>query len=232
MVLACLLFQGTICAQTIPPTSTIGEDPSFYQVNIEGIELWAHPNVHSPKYFRSTEIYAKHFPFRPDEDLLEIGTAIGTTAILAAKRFNNRVVAVDINPDAVITAQKNVAFHGLEQKVAIRKGNVFSTIKATEAFDTIYWDLPCLYAPPSEVPHMHKLVLYDPGYQATKRFFKGARKHLKPGGRIIVSFSSAGDYSRLVTLSESQGYQLRKIHESSENYPARSAYYLYQLTKI
>src|SRR5687768_3552272 len=82
-----------------------------YHVAVLGREFIVYPNVFSPKYFRDTELFAKNLPIRQGEELLEVGSGSGVISIMAIYHGAKKVVAIDINPDAVKNTEANIKLH-------------------------------------------------------------------------------------------------------------------------
>lgn len=203
-----------------------------YQVKVLEQDFWAHHNVFSPEFFASTAIQNRNFPFKEGESFLDIGSGVGVTSVIAAKRFHNRVVALDINPDAVEMTQKNIAAHSLGDVAECRKSDLFSALKPGEKFDTIYWDLPYVESEENAKLDLLRRAVSDPGYVAIKRFFKEVANHVKENGRVIVGFGTLGNYELLEKIAQENGYALEQI--SSEKHPYRGgiSYSLLLLKRI
>jgi 16S rRNA G1207 methylase RsmC len=101
------------------------EEKQEYIENILGYDFVCHPDVFSPKYFASTQVFNSGFPFKQNEHFLEIGPGIGVTSVLAAKSYNNKVVCIDINPTAVRITDINANRHNVRNKVDARQGDLF-----------------------------------------------------------------------------------------------------------
>ncbi len=201
-----------------------------YQVIIRGYSYWADPQVFSPKYFKSTETQTYALPFRKGERFLEVGTGVGVTAIVAARDHGNQVVALDINPVAIELTRKNAKANGVT--VDVRTSNVFSALNSTETFDTIYWDLPYVYAPSErECSSMLLKAVCDPGYTAIDKFLQKVRKHLKPNGRIILGFGSNGDEVRFNRMLDKYGFRKVQINDQFFDIRGGMHYYLYQIVE-
>lgn len=201
-----------------------------YPVEVCGILFYAHPEVFSPKYFKSTEILNTHFPFVKNERFLEVGCGIGVTSVLAALRHTNRVVCVDINPFAVQLARKNAILHNVSYRMDIRESDVFSSLSEEERFDTLYWDLPFVHMP-SDYRCRSRLerAVCDPGYSNIERFLKNAPKHLAEKGRILIGFGSNGDMELLRALAEKYRYRVEEIFRKFIPDRGGLAYMLLQL---
>jgi ribosomal protein L3 glutamine methyltransferase len=126
-------------------------------------------------------------------DVLDLCTGSGCLAILAAHAFPDAVVdAVDISPDALEVAQRNVADYGLEKRINIIKSDLFSNLKGKQ-YDVIisnppYVDAPSMTSLPPEYRHEPQLALGSgaDGLDATREILKHAADHLNPNGLLVV----------------------------------------------
>src|SRR3989338_2689661 len=100
-----------------------------YRVTVSGKEFVVFPNVFSPKYFNDTELFAQNLPIRIGEELLEIGPGTGAISIFAIYKGAKKVLAVDINPDAVENTRANIQLHHMEDVVEVREGNIYEPLK-------------------------------------------------------------------------------------------------------
>lgn len=194
-----------------------------YVVSVLEKQYIVHPNVFSPKYFNDTEFFAENVPVQKNEEMLEIGPGTGIISITAIDKGAKRVLAIDINPDAVKNTQENIERHGLQDKMEVRQGNVYSALTPEEKFDTIFWNTPFGLVADEEIPDLEKSV-YDPGYKSTEKFIKEAKVHLKQNGRLLIGFSSTlGRLDLIKKFTEEAGFDLRLIYEveSEEVHPVK-----------
>src|SRR3989338_3764874 len=105
-----------------------------YRVTVSGKEFIVLPNVFSPKYFHDTELFAENFPVQSGEEMLEIGPGTGVISIVAIYKGAKKVLAIDINPDAVKNTQTNIDLHDMKEKIEVRHGNLFESLKPNEKF--------------------------------------------------------------------------------------------------
>lgn len=197
-----------------------------YYVNILGRKFIVHPKVFSPKYFNDTKIFAKELPITKGEEFLEIGPGTGVISVFVALKGASKVTAIDINPDAVKNAKENVKLHKLSRKIIVLKGDIFSPLKKGEKFDSIFWNTPFGYT--RKKVTMLERAVFDPEYNATKRFIKEAKNHLKTNGRLLIGFSSTlGHYGKLRNFLKEEGYAVKLIAEKSskEKYPVKFQIY-------
>jgi len=194
-----------------------------YRVQILGREFIVYPNVFSPKYFSDTELFAENIPVKDGEEMLEIGPGTGAISITAIYKGAKRVLAIDINPDAVKNTEANIKLHKLEGKVEVRQGNLFEPLKSDEKFDTIFWNTPFGLIEQEDIPDLEKSV-YDPHYKSTEQFIKQAGEHLKNGGRVLVGFSTTlGKLDLLQKFAGEANLTLNLLYEaeSKEVHPVK-----------
>lgn len=155
--------------------------------------------------------------------MLEIGPGTGAISITAAYKGAKKILAVDINPDAVRNTQANIDLHHMKDKVEVRRGNLYEPVQPDERFDTIFWNTPFGFVEANAVPDLEKAV-YDPNYKSTETFIKGAQQHLKEGGRVLIGFSTTlGKLDLLEKFAADAGLSLRLLYEtgSEETHPVK-----------
>ncbi len=120
-------------------------------------------------------------------EVLDMGTGSGVQAVSAASKDEvTRVVAVDINPQALEVARKRALEAQVLQKITFVQSDLFEGIEGY--FDWIIFNPPYL---PTEGE------LEDPtwaggerGAELIERFLAAACSHLKTGGKILLIYSS------------------------------------------
>jgi release factor glutamine methyltransferase len=137
---------------------------------------------------------------RTGELVLDMGTGSGVNAVLAAKN-GARVLAVDINPHALVAAANNAARNGVGELVEVRQSDVFASV--SESFDLIVFDPPFRWFAPRS---LFEAATTDEDYGAMTRFFRGARDHLLPDGRMLIFFGTSGDLGYLQRLIKEEHF--------------------------
>ncbi|GAB2999463.1 protoporphyrinogen oxidase [Amycolatopsis acidiphila] len=137
---------------------------------------------------------------REDDRVLDMGTGSGVNAILAASRSRD-VLAVDINPHALAAARDNAERNGVGDRVTVLHSDVFSAVKGR--FDLIVFDPPFRWFAPRD---LFEAAITDEDYRAMKAFFRDARAHLTPRGRLLVFFGTSGDLPFLKRLAAEAGF--------------------------
>lgn len=134
------------------------------------------------------------------ERVLDLCTGSGCLAILAALAFPNAdVEAVDISAAALEVAARNVADYGLQDRVTLRKSDLFSELGSSK-YDLIISNPPyvtsaAVAAFPPEYkaePELAHLGGAD-GMDLVRRILSGAAVHLNTEGVLVVEVGMARD---------------------------------------
>lgn len=136
--------------------------------------------------------------------VLDMGTGSGIGAIFAAQR-GARVVAVDINPEAVRCAQVNALLNRLEERIEIRQGDLFTPVTGQQ-FDLVLFNPPFYRGTPR-----HNLDYAWRGLDVFERFASGLGDVLCPGGKALVLLSSDGDGQDLLVALRSAGFTIKVL---------------------
>ncbi len=120
-------------------------------------------------------------------DILEMGIGSGVlTGALAEgaqRKKETRFMGIDINPEAVRDAKKNLEKY---PQVEIRQGNFFSPLRKGELFDVIFWNPPWYSA---ERPgKRNDIARMDKDHALLRQFLLEAPRYLKPGGKVYLIF--------------------------------------------
>ncbi len=133
------------------------------------------------------------------EDTESIGTALdlctgsGCLAILMAHAFPNATVdAIDLSPDALAVAQRNITDYGLGDRIQAIQSDLFGAVKG-KRYDLIISNPPYVTAAamdalPAEYRHEPALALAAgaDGLDVVRRILRQARQHLNPGGTLAI----------------------------------------------
>jgi len=176
-------------------------------VDVLGMRFEVSEDVFNPRYYITSEFMARHLDVNPDDDVLDMGTGSGIQAIVAA-RIARRVIAIDINPVAVMYATKNVRWNGVEDRVVVLNGDLFEPLTHNERFDIIIFTPPYMEGIPR---NNLELALYDPSKSLVKRFFSKAGDYLKADGYVQMLYSSIAEPERMVEVVRGLGWRYELI---------------------
>ncbi|VVE16014.1 50S ribosomal protein L3 N(5)-glutamine methyltransferase [Pandoraea anhela] len=131
-------------------------------------------------------------------DVLELCTGSGCLAILAAETFPAaQIDAVDISSDALDVARINVADYGLEDRVALHLGDLYTPLPKGKRYEVIITNPPyvnegSMQVLPAEYRHEPRLALAggDDGMDVVRRIIAGAREHLTDDGVLVVEIGN------------------------------------------
>lgn len=153
---------------------------------------------------------------------MEIGPGTGVISVFAIIKGAKHVTAIDINPVAVENTKENAKLNGVEDKITVLQGDIYSPLSEDNKFDTIFWNTPFGYVDENEDLTVLEKAVYDPGYKATHRFISQAKEHLKENGKLLIGFSTTlGKFDVLQKFLEEAGFTVRLISktESVETHP-------------
>lgn len=125
--------------------------------------------------------------------VLDLCTGSACLAILAAHAFPAATIdAVDLSPQALAVAHRNVADYDLGERIRLVEGNLFAGLK-NQRYDLIIANPPYVNAAsmatlPAEYRREPELALAsgEDGLDLTRAILAAAREHLRPDGLLIV----------------------------------------------
>jgi ribosomal protein L3 glutamine methyltransferase len=179
--------------------------PAAYLVNkiyMRGLPFYVDERVIVPRSFIG-ELLDSHFAgedgagttlMAPDNvaSVLDLCTGSACLAILAARHFSNAAIdAVDISKDALAVAARNVAEHGLDDRITLHRGDLFGPL-GDKRYDLIitnppYVDAEGMAALPPECRAEPRLAFDGgtDGLDVVRRILDEAGAHLMPDGGLL-----------------------------------------------
>lgn len=132
------------------------------------------------------------------EHVLDIGTGSGCIAIAAAHALPGaRVDATDVSPRALALARANVRRHRLGGRVRVRNADVYEGL-GIRRYDIVVSNPPYVsVAEMRRLPREHRaepaigLRAAGAGLAIVERIVAGAKRHLNPGGILVVEVGNA-----------------------------------------
>jgi len=188
--------------------------PAAYLVNkiyMRGLPFYVDERVIVPRSFIG-ELLDTHFAGADGADaalmdpfavgrVLDLCTGSGCLAILAALHFPNAGIdAVDISRDALAVAARNVADHGLEDRVTLHRGDLFRPL-GDARYDLIISNPPYVDAEgmadlPPECRAEPKLAFDGgpDGLDVVRRILDEARAHLAEDGGLLCEIGRGREH--------------------------------------
>jgi HemK-related putative methylase len=176
---------------------------------VAGRPILVLPQVFNPKLLRTGAFFVQQFGAHlilPSGSVLDMGTGSGVGAIVAAS-WARRVVAVDINPEAVRCARINALLNRVEARVDVREGDLFDPVQG-ERFDVILFNPPFFRGRPGG--YLDYAWRSD---DTVERFAAGLRDHLTPRGCALVILSTDGDHDTFLQSFRSHGFTVEVVAE-------------------
>ncbi|MEN6329197.1 MAG: HemK2/MTQ2 family protein methyltransferase [Methanobacteriaceae archaeon] len=170
-----------------------------------GLHFHTHPEVYEPA--EDSFLLAKNLKLSRRDEVLEIGTGTGIIAVCAARKVA-RVVATDINPQAIQCATKNLIANRAFN-VELREGNLFEPVQG-EKFDLILFNTPYLPTEDHEGLDDDLNAAWDGGVNGRKvidQFLDGLSEHVREGSRVQLVQSSLSDVERTLKRLGEMGFQ-------------------------
>jgi ribosomal protein L3 glutamine methyltransferase len=185
--------------------------PAAYLVNkiyMRGLPFYVDERVIVPRSFIG-ELLDTHFDGGDTSMIddpggitrvLDLCTGSGCIAILAAHAFPNaQIDAVDLSPDALEVARRNVHEHGLEDRITLYQGDLFAPLGDTR-YDLIITNPPYVDAQgmadlPEECRHEPAMAFDggDDGLDIVRKIIAEAAAHLLPGGGLLCEVGRGRD---------------------------------------
>lgn len=175
-----------------------------HQAFLGEFDFYVDERVIVPRSFIAELLRERMTPWIDDAEMvssvLDMCTGSGCLAILAAHAFPNALIdAIDLSPDALEVARRNVADYQLEEQIELIQSDLFNALQGRQ-YDLIisnppYVDAPSVAALPQEYLHEPKLALGSgtDGLDATRAILEHAAAHLTENGILIVEIGHNRD---------------------------------------
>jgi len=178
--------------------------------------------------FDDSKPLVEHMTVYPGESALDVCTGSGVIAVFLAYKGAGRVVALDIMPNAVRAARENAEAHGFGGTIDVRLSDMFDALDDGEQFDIITGNLPFRNL---EARDAVESTMWDERMRAHMKFFAGADRRLKSGGRIYLGQANFGAVKEMKTLAGYAGFDVQTVAAVSQPYPSQAIFYAFQLTR-
>ncbi len=174
--------------------------PAAYITNeawLHGYRFFVDNRVIVPRSFIAELIPHQFAPWvEPDSvaDILELCTGSGCLSIMLADVFPDaQIDAIDLSPNALEVAQRNVDDYELASRIRLIESDVYQNVPAAKKYDIIVSNPPYVNSEsmgslPEEYRHEPNMALDggDDGMDIVRRIIDGAKARLNPNGILMV----------------------------------------------
>lgn len=174
-----------------------------HKVRVHGKTYLTSEDVFNPKYYYTSSFMAKKIKVNSGDTVLDMGTGSGIQAITAGQHAS-KVVAVDINPEAVRFARKNVRSNNLEEVITVLEGDLFGPLDRGRRFNVIIFTPPYMCG---ERATVFDHALFDSDKGLLRRFFTGAKDFIEADGNIQMLYSSIAHPEEALKISRDIGWK-------------------------
>ncbi len=169
-----------------------------------GLRFYVDQRVIVPRSYFGEALEASLAPWIGDAEevvsALDLCTGSGCLAILMAHAYPNAAIdAVDLSADALAVAERNVADHGLQDRIRLLPSDLFEAL-AGRRYQLIVCNPPYVTGPamrslPPEFRHEPTLALAagEDGLDLVRTILGRARQHLEPQGVLAVEIGHNRD---------------------------------------
>jgi release factor glutamine methyltransferase len=172
------------------------------KVHVLGRSFEVSPDVFNPRFYYTSQFMARNIHVSSEDRVLDMGTGSGIQAICAAQAAPE-VTGVDVNPEAVRLARKNVTANNLDSAVSIIEGDLFSSLAPERQFSVILFTPPYLQG--TAVSLLDR-ALFDPGKALLRRFFQDAGAYLREEGYVQMLYSSIAGIEEALSIARCHGW--------------------------
>ncbi|KQW43938.1 methyltransferase [Nocardioides sp. Root1257] len=139
-------------------------------------------------------------PSAPVGPVLELCTGAGQIGLLAVVDSDRHLVCVDLSPVACAFARRNADAAGMADRVEVREGSMDAVLGDDERFALVVADPPWVRR--TEVGRYPEDPLLaidggDDGLDVARLCIDVARRHLVPGGSLVLQIGTLDQVERL-----------------------------------
>ncbi|NOJ44655.1 50S ribosomal protein L11 methyltransferase [Bradyrhizobium australiense] len=180
-----------------------------HDVEVNGMYLHILPGVLSPRLSHGPDALMSKWHIEPGATVLDLGCGSGILGLAALHAGAGRLVALDINPQAVLTTKINIEQLGYVEKAEVRHSDTYSALQSGEKFDIILFAAP--YWNRKANDDLDRSC-FDQDYKVMAAALGGAHLRLNTKAVMYVIFSDQGDVGRVLNLVDESKLRVKDMH--------------------
>ena len=154
-------------------------------------EFIVYPSVFHPSL--DSMALVQSFNISKGDKVLDLCTGSGVIAIFSALKGASKVIALDINPQAIKCVKENAKRHNVEEIIDAKVSDMFSALENPEKYLNMF---DVITINPPFTPHIAKTyeerTMWDQDLNVHKVFFRNLDKYLAKNGRAYISHAAFG----------------------------------------
>ena len=165
-----------------------------------------------------------NYPNIENVKILDIGTGSGNIAVVAAKEISHsKVIAIDIQTEALTVAEENVCRYELSERVQLVQSDLFENINEGDNgdFDFILSNPPYIKSHeieglmPEVRDHEPKSALDggNSGLEFYERIISGSGPWLRPGGYLILEIGVEQTEAISMIIEKQGGFEVPNVNQ-------------------
>lgn len=194
-----------------------------FEYTVAGITLTVLPKVYPGGI--DSELTCETLGDVAGKSVLDVCTGTGVVAVKATQKGADRVVAVDLNPEAVKNAKLNAEKFGLSQ-IEVREGSLFEPI-GDQKFDVIAINPPYTSKKPV---NKTEICFWDEENNLTRQFFAEYKQHLNPDGEAYLAWADFSSMELIESLAKANNTTLELV-QSRSTPSGRATFLVYKLVE-
>ncbi|MBT1515896.1 50S ribosomal protein L11 methyltransferase [Bradyrhizobium sp. SRL28] len=198
-----------------------------HDVEVSGLPLHILPGVLSPRLSHGPDALMSKWHIEPGATVLDLGCGSGVLGLAALRAGAGCLVALDINPQAVLTTKINIDRLGYSDKAEVRYSDTYSGLQSGEKFDIILFAAP--YWNRKAKDDLERSC-FDEDHNLMASALKGAHLRLNDNGIMYVLFSDQGDVGRVLNLIDKSKLRVRDMHIFRPSIPGGHVRIVWELT--
>lgn len=154
-----------------------------------------------------------------DRTVLEIGTGSGLVALCCLHAKARRVVATDVNPNAIANIRYNAEMLELldrleTRRVPLQDSSAFAVLQPDERFDLIISNPPWEDDRPESID---EYALYDQGFLLLDSLLSQLADRLNPAGKALLAYGNVTAIRKAIELAPNYNLDVQVLDDRDVN---------------